>query len=494
LSATGRPGTGEAPGWLVLREGRVPRWGGEIRRRHVFSRLAARTGATILEDGWSDRGLRRATLGPLAGRLPVALGRRVARSARPRFAASEKLREAVLRSAVALTDPAVVAVYDDPLVQAATIGIAMDRDWLATLASRQRANVEAFRWLVVPTASFAELARLPADRVIVGGNGTDTSAVRVGPWPSRPTVGVVSAAAPGRGLELLVEAARLARRELPDLELRLWLVATNDEGRAYLDGLRATVGRDPWVRIATAPYDRLGETLAEASALAIPHPPGAYMDVALPVKLFDSLAAGRPLVVTPRRETAAIVEGLDVGVVAGGDAASDLAAAIAGLLADEARTRAAGERARAAAESTFDWRVVGDRIADEVLRREGVAEPADAAGGRVGEALGDDGSGGQVVEAVGADELDRPARVRPWTGVRGHESDRLADGAVAGDRGRPLHAAEPAAPAGQRDRMTKELEPPPGPTAARSEDGRIGQARDADAVGQPEDPLEGPVR
>ena len=364
------PGPGGGSGWLVLREGRAPRWGGEIRRRHVFGRLAARTGATIVEDGWSDRGLRRATLGPVAGRLPVVVGRRLGRSTRPRFASSEKLREAALHTAVALTDPVAVAVYDDPIAQAATLGIPMDRDWLAILAGRHRANVDAFRWLVVPTASFAELAGLPADRVIVGGNGTDTSAVRVGSWPDRPTIGVVSAAAPGRGLELLVEAARLARRELPELQLRLWLVATNDDGRAYLDGLRETVGRDPWVEIATAPYERLGETLAGASALAIPHPPGVYMDVALPVKLFDSLAAGRPLVVTPRRETAAIVERLDVGVVAGGDDPADLAASIAELLADEARTRAAGARARTAAEQTFDWRVVGDRIADEVLRRE----------------------------------------------------------------------------------------------------------------------------
>ena len=210
MRATPRPGDGAD--WLVLREGRAPRWGGEIRRRHVFGRLAARTGATVLEDGWSDRGLRRATLGPVAGLLPGVVARRLGRSSRPRFASSEKLREAVLRTAVALTDPAVVAVYDDPVAQAATLGIPMDRGWLATLARRQRRNVEAFRWLVVPTASFAELAGLPAERVIVGGNGTDTSAVRAGPWPERPTIGVVSAAAPGRGLELLVEAARLARR------------------------------------------------------------------------------------------------------------------------------------------------------------------------------------------------------------------------------------------------------------------------------------------
>jgi glycosyltransferase involved in cell wall biosynthesis len=151
----------------------------------------------------------------------------------------------------------------------------------------------------------------------------------------------------------------------------MWLVSTGEASEAYLRELRASVTTRTWVEIGTAPYDRLGELLATATVLAIPHPANAYMDAALPVKLFDSLAAGRPLVVTPRNETVAIVEGLDVGVVAGGDSAADLAAAIAGLLADEGRTRAAGARARAVAERSFDWRIVGDRIADEVLRREG---------------------------------------------------------------------------------------------------------------------------
>ena len=357
--------------WLVIREGRQPRWGGEIRRHHVFSRLAERTAATILEDGWGDRGIRRAILGPVAGRLPAMVGRRLGGRERPRFAASEKLRPAVLRTAIALTDPAVVAIYDDPVAQAGSLGVLVDPDWVASLAERQRLNRAAFRWHVVPTRSFAELAVLDLDRIIVGGNGTDTSAVRVVDWPARPTIGLVSAAAPGRGIELLILAARLARESLPELELRLWLVATNDETRTYMDGLQAVVAADPWARISTAAYDRLGETLGEASALAIPHPPGDYMDVALPVKLFDSLAAGRPLIVTPRRETAAVVERYGVGIVAAGDAPEDLAASIVELLSDPGRTIALGERARLVAETTFDWRVVGDRIADEVLSREG---------------------------------------------------------------------------------------------------------------------------
>ena len=94
------------------------------------------------------------------------------------------------------------------------------------------------------------------------------------------------------------------------------------------------------------------------------------MDVALPVKLFDSLAAGRPLVVTPRRETAAIVGREGVGLVTADDAPDSIAAACASLLADEALARRLGTAARALAEREYDWPIVGDRIADEIIRRE----------------------------------------------------------------------------------------------------------------------------
>jgi hypothetical protein len=114
----------------------------------------------------------------------------------------------------------------------------------------------------------------------------------------------MSGAAPGRGLELLVEAVAAARAEIHDLALRMWLMATSDASGAYLRDLGASVAGKPWVTISSAGYAQLSETLASASALAIPHPPSDYWDVALPVKLFDSLAAGRPLLVTRERRRA----------------------------------------------------------------------------------------------------------------------------------------------------------------------------------------------
>lgn len=355
-----------------MREGRPGRWGGELRRRRIFDRLAARTGATILERGWYPRLIREAVHGRL-GRLPGPLLYRLPRPGpKPRFASSERLREHVLDTARHLTDPVVVAIYDDPVAQAHALGVPMDPAWAAELEHRKHGSIATFRWLVVPTASFGDLIGLDAHRVIVGRNGTDTERIHVGPWPDVPTVGVVSAAAPGRGLELLVEATRLIRETVPDARLRMLLVATGEAGMAYLDGLRHETAAMPWVEIATAPYDRLGEALATTTVLTIPHPPNEYLDVALPVKLFDSAAAGRPLVVTPRSETAAMVREHGIGLVTAGDAPADLAASIVQLLGDETMTRALGARARQVAEAVFDWRVVGNHIADEILRREGI--------------------------------------------------------------------------------------------------------------------------
>ena len=359
------PGAGR---WLILREKHTPRWGGELRRRNIFSGLAEMTAATI-EDGWGWREIRRGVDGRwwrLTGRLPH-------RGARPRLAASEALSVRGAELVARLADPAVVAIYDDGVAQARALGVALTAERVADIRARRAANLAAFRWQVAPTASFAELTGLDADRLIVGGNGTDTERVRAMPWPDRPTIGFVSGAAPGRGIENLVEAARLVRAERqPDLRLLLLLVATGAASEAYLEGLRVATAADAWIEIGTAPSERLGEELGRTSILCIPHPANEYMDVALPVKLFDSLAAGRPLVVTPRIETARIVSGRGVGRVTAGDRPEDLAEAFAGLLADPAEMRRIGSIAREVAEREFDWRVVSRRIALEVLAREGI--------------------------------------------------------------------------------------------------------------------------
>lgn len=362
---TGRQRYGE---WIVLLEEHRTRWGGDLRRGQIFRQLARRTDARV-GNGWSVKSTAR-VMGVARFFLraqPIPLGLR-----RPRLASSEQLRPDMLRLIRRAADPAVVAIYDDPVAQTASLGMTMSPARTALYTARRKDNVSAFRWHAVPTASFAELIGLDADRTIVAGNGTDVQHIAVGPWPTEPSVGMVSGAAPGRGIENLVAAAREVRREVHDLRLLLWLVATGPESEAYLDGLRASCRFDTWIHIRSTDYAEIGPALAQATVLAIPHPPATYLDVALPVKLFDSMAAGRPLVVTPRTETRALVDRHGTGIIAADDSIDALAGALRAVLLDEELAHRLGAAARRAAEEHFDWRVVGARVAAAVLEREPV--------------------------------------------------------------------------------------------------------------------------
>lgn len=345
--------------WIVLHEGHRLRWGGDLRRHHLLLELARRTGAGLV-DGWSQ-----AAVGPALRMAARPRWRR--RGGRSSLASVELLAPALVREAERVLELALVDVHDDPLAQHAAFGIALPREREVELRALREANLSAFRALSVPTLSFAQLAGLDTARVVVAPNGTDASHVRPSPAPEQPAVGMISGAAPRRGIETLVAAARIVRTTIPDLRLLLWLISTGADSERFLDELRATLHGENWIEIGSAPYEELGRTLGRATVLCVPHPPGDYMDVALPIKLLDSMAAGRPVVVTPRREMAAVVRDHRSGLVAEGDSPEAIADALTQLLADPALAAELGRAGRLAAETTYDWRVIGSRLADVVL-------------------------------------------------------------------------------------------------------------------------------
>lgn len=362
-----RDSRGSRPSWLVMLEGSRQRWGGDLRRAQIFRRLAEMTDATVVE-GWSLMPLREEF--GLLRLLPTPLSL-LHRGSRPRLATSEMMRPDILRMARRVVDPAAVAVYDDPVAQARDLGLVLPPGRETYFRARKRANLAAFRWHVVPTASFAEHIGLDMRHVIVGGNGTDTEHIVPGEWPEEPAIGMISGAAPGRGIETLIAAARLLHADIPELRLLLWLAATGDASEAYLRQLEREVRAERWIEISTADYEDLRHVLRQATVLTIPHPPGEYYDVALPVKLLDSMAAGRPLAITPRLEGRAIVERHRAGLVAGGDNVDDLADVMRRLIEDESLAHELGANARRAAVDFYDWNVVGERLASAILEHEG---------------------------------------------------------------------------------------------------------------------------
>jgi glycosyltransferase involved in cell wall biosynthesis len=70
-----------------------------------------------------------------------------------------------------------------------------------------------------------------------------------------------------------------------------------------------------WMRVVRAEGDEIVALLPEVVATVIPRPRSAYNDLALPIKLFDYLAYGRPLLVTDCKEQARVVTDGQAGIV-----------------------------------------------------------------------------------------------------------------------------------------------------------------------------------
>jgi hypothetical protein len=76
-----------------------------------------------------------------------------------------------------------------------------------------------------------------------------------------------------------------------------------------------------WLHVHHAEGPAIHALLPNVIATAIPRPRNRYNDLALPIKLFDYLSYGRPLMVTDCLEQARVVAGADAGVVTEDDAA-----------------------------------------------------------------------------------------------------------------------------------------------------------------------------
>jgi glycosyltransferase involved in cell wall biosynthesis len=345
-----------APRWIVFRERSHQRWGGDLRRRYVLAALASR-GDAVDVDGWSPATVRRT--------VAESGGRWLRRS--PLVAAATLLAPDAIDAMAGRAEPFAVDFHDDPLLQSEALGVAVEAERADRERERKRRNLEAFRWHIVPSRELADFAGLDPAKVIVAGNGTDTEIIRAMPWPAESAVGMMSGAAPMRGIEQVIEAIRQARSEFPDLRLILWLAATGAASERYLAELRAATSDISWIEYGSAPYDEIGHQLRRATIQCVPNLAGPYWDSVSPLKLFDAMASGRPVVVTPRRATAAVVQRHEAGLVTRGDSASDIAEQIVRLLSDRELAQRLGANGRHAAVALYDWSRISSELATTLV-------------------------------------------------------------------------------------------------------------------------------
>jgi len=154
------------------------------------------------------------------------------------------------------------------------------------------------------------------------------------------------------GLATLLDAATELERGSAAMHLALTIAGDGAEAPA----LRARLAADGPAcvhMLGTVPAERIPGLYAENDVAVVMLRDLPIFEGALPTKLLEAMAAGRPVVLAARGEAAHLVEAEECGVVVPPENPRALAAALTALAADPARRAAMGSAGRRAAERDF---------------------------------------------------------------------------------------------------------------------------------------------
>ena len=162
--------------------------------------------------------------------------------------------------------------------------------------------------------------------------------------------------------ELFFDATLPLKKVIPELKVKVAYNFPKDR-EAYDKEIRARYNQ-PWIEFRNDVLytENALDFYKELKVVVIPRPNHDYLHLAMPSKLFDAMAVGRPLVVTRLKEQAAIVENEHCGLVCDFNPA-DMADKIGTLLSDESLAETMGKNGRAAIEEHHGW----DFRAKEIL-------------------------------------------------------------------------------------------------------------------------------
>src|SRR5687767_3779386 len=204
-------------------------------------------------------------------------------------------------------------------------------DYRGAPSVRERLGRAAFKPIIAALRAVSARLAFPSTGLAQAVLGDSADAVLLPPGSPAPVdvarrldaarlLFVGDARLPAQGADRLIRAVAQARENGVAVDLEIVSRPGQEPPGAHPD----------WMHVRRAEGDAIHALLPEVLATVIPRPRGPYNDLSLPIKLFDYLSYGRPLLVTDCTEQARVVRDADAGYVVDDDVDA-LAGAIAGL-------------------------------------------------------------------------------------------------------------------------------------------------------------------